>query len=559
MSIIRKYYSRRLQIQRISELESQKKELINRISLLEDIISKYNTENINDLPFFNDILQLLSSGSLIFNFNSKKLYLSNSLKELFESFIPEKEITVDILLNNVHSEDSSFLIELFSLPKTFKKRINGQFRLIPKVKENKEIKYFSVTGTYSKSRQEEYLLICAVRDISKDVKQVKELQRNKEKAEESDNIKTLFLYNISHNIRTPMNSIVGFAELLSMTDPGPERRKEYLRVIKKQSKNLLQLIDDVAEIAKYEIGTMTITKSKCNLNLLLQEILKDVENLRLFARKEQMIIKHILPSTEGVELYTDAGRLQQVLVNLISYLLKFTMQGSIEFGYTLPSDDKVDLFVKDTSFEISKEEQKTIFDRYSQFDAETFDQYDDETGLRLTIAKGIVKLLGGKIWVESEPGFGTTFKLSIPFEKAPILISEHFEEELSKSPQYKWSDKVILIVEDEEVNGLFLEAVFQEANTQTLYAKNGLQAIELCKSINKIDLILMDIRMPVMNGIRATQEIRKFNKTVPIIAQTALTLQEDKENCFLAGCNDAIIKPIDVEELLQMVNKYFSH
>jgi CheY-like chemotaxis protein len=356
-----------------------------------------------------------------------------------------------------------------------------------------------------------------------------------------------------------MNSIVGFAELLSMTDPGPERRKEYLSVIKKQSKNLLQLIDDVAEIAKYEIGTMTITKSKCNLNLLLQETLKDVENLRLFARKEQMVIKHILPSAKGVELYTDAGRLQQVLVNLISYLLKYTMQGSIEFGYNLPNDDKIDLYIKDTSFEISKEEQKNIFDRYSQFDANTFDQYDDETGLRLTIAKGIVKLLGGKIWVESEPGAGTTFKFSIPFEQAPILISEYFEEELSKSPQYKWSDKVILIVEDEEVNGLFLEAVFQEADTQTLYAKNGLQAIELCKSINKIDLILMDIRMPVMNGIKAIQEIRKFNKTVPIIAQTALTLQEDRENCLLAGCNDAIAKPIDVEELLQMVNKYFSH
>jgi CheY-like chemotaxis protein len=129
---------------------------------------------------------------------------------------------------------------------------------------------------------------------------------------------------------------------------------------------------------------------------------------------------------------------------------------------------------------------------------------------------------------------------------------------LTKNPQYRWNDKVILIVEDEEINGLFLEAVFHDTEARTLYAKNGAQAIELCKSINKIDLILMDIRMPVMNGLKATQEIRKFNQSIPIIAQTALSLQEDRQQCLLAGCNDTITKPIDVEELLSLVNKYIS-
>jgi signal transduction histidine kinase len=553
MSIIRK---NSLQ-QKISDLQSVNSELMEKLNFLENQLK--NIENADTFLDTNLIFQMLSSGFLHFNYTTQQLYISPSLSELFEYALSTKEISYDILVNNVHADDKSSLIDLFTFPKNTKKKISGQFRLIPKQKENKEIKYFTWTCTYSKTIEDDTVLVCAMREITKEVKQIRDLQRNKEKAEESDNIKTIFLYNISHNIRTPMNSILGFAELLSLTDPGPEKRKEFISVIKKQSKNLLQLIDDVAEIAKYESGTLTITKSKCNLNLLLYEIKKDVENLRSTSRKEQVEIQQILLSKEGTEVYTDAGRLHQIFFNLISYSLKYSVQGTIQFGYTLPEDDKIDFFVKNTSFDISKEEQKYLFDRSSQYDVNTFSRYDDETGLRLTIAKGIIKLLGGRIWVESEQGSGTIFNFSIPFEKAPSFNTELIEAEISETVQYKWNDKVILIVEDEEVNGLFLEAIFNEAAAQTLYAKNGLQAVELCKSINKIDLILMDIRMPVMNGIKATQEIRKFNQSVPIIAQTALALEEDKQNCILAGCNDTITKPIDVEELLKMVNKYLSH
>jgi len=542
---------------KISELEIMNSDLMNKIKSLEDDINKdkYGTSDTEA----NQIFQLLSSGYLKFNFTNQELTLSPSLHELFDSCLPEKEINYESLINSVHGDDKSSVIDLFTLPKTLKKRLNGQFRLIPRIKENKEIKYFAWSGSYSKSDKDENILICAVREITKEAKQLKDLQRNKERAEESDSIKTIFLYNISHNIRTPMNSILGFAELLSLTDPGPEKRKEFISVIKKQSKNLLQLIDDVAEIAKYESGTLTITKSKCNLNLLLREIEKDVNNLRSSSRKEQVEIQQILPTKEGSEVFTDAGRIHQIFYNLISYSLKYSVQGLIQFGYKLVDEDKIEFFVKNSSFEISKEEQKYLFDRSTQYDVNTFSRYDDETGLRLTIAKGIIKLLGGRIWVESEQGLGTIFNFTIPLEKIPSFTSDSVEEEFSKTEPYKWSDKVILIVEDEEVNGLFLEAVFNEAAAQTLYAKNGLQAIELCKSINKIDLILMDIRMPVMNGIKATQEIRKFNQSVPIIAQTALALEEDKQNCILAGCNETIIKPIDVEELLKMASRYLSH
>ncbi|MBA7582935.1 Sensor protein EvgS [subsurface metagenome] len=499
------------------------------------------------------------AGYFTFNFSNRNLWLSPTLKDLFENCIPaETTLTPELLIENTHPDDKQFLEDLFTLPKIQRKKIAGQLRLTQKIKDYKEIKQFQLNGFYNTLAENEPVLTCVLRDITKEVKLQRDLQRNFEKAEEADKMKTIFLLNISHNIRTPMNSILGFAELLSLTDPGPERRKEYIQVIKKQSKNLLHLIDDVVEIAKYESGSMTVTKTLINTNLFIDDVLRDIEIIRSASRKEQVKLKFI-PTVKEIEIFTDAGRLHQIFINLINHSLKYTKEGSIEVGYHKPEDNKIEFFVKDTGYGMNKEELRFLFDRFNQIDKDEFDRYNDETGFGLTIAKSIVKLLGGKISADSEPGAGTHFSFSIPYDTQPSQKIEAEEEELSLSSQYKWQDRVILIVEDEEVNGLFLEAVFQETGAQTLYAKNGSQAIELCKSINKIDLILMDIRMPVMNGIRATKEIRKFNTSIPIIAQTALALQEDMEQFLLAGCNDSIIKPIEVEELLFLVNKYFGH
>jgi len=305
-------------------------------------------------------------------------------------------------------------------------------------------------------------------------------------------------------------------------------------VIKKQSKGLLQLIDDVAEIARYENGSMTITKTPVNINLLFNDIIKDIDNIRSASRKDHVIITQKIPSRGGVEIYTDGGRLHQVFINLVTHSLKYTVEGNIEIGYALPEENRIDFYVKDTSPGLTREELKSIFDQFSLKNKTDFGRYDDETGLGLTIAKSIIKLLGGRINAESEEENGVTFNFSLPYEAIPSQITQSIEEELISS-QYKWNDRVILIVEDEDVNGLFLEAVFQETGAQTLLAKNGREAIELCKSINKIDLILMDLKMPIMNGLKATEEIRKFNSSIPIIAQTALSQDIDRQNCLLSG------------------------
>jgi signal transduction histidine kinase/CheY-like chemotaxis protein len=500
----------------------------------------------------------LTAGILQYNFNTNTMEVSDTLLQILRNCFPENAVTLDNLLSTVAAEDKVFLQELFSWPKTVRRKVTGSFKLSQKSKDYRETKFFLIVGSYETTPDNENVLICVIKDATKEVKQLKDLQRNLERSEESDRIKTNFLLNISHNIRTPMNSILGFAELLNMTDPDPARRREYIEVIKKQSKTLIQLIDNVAEIAKYESGNMTITKTPVNINLLLKEVVKDVDNIRSASRKEHVFISLNLPSKTGVEIFTDSGRLHQIFINLVNHSLKYTAEGTIEIGYSIGEESRIDFYVKDTSPGLTKTEIKTIFDRFTLLDREELSRYDDETGLSLSIAKSIVRLLGGKISAESEEDKGVTFNFSLPYEKIPSHVPNSIEDELI-SVQFKWSDKVILIVEDEDVNGLFLEAVFQETGAQTLYAKNGKQAIELCKSISKIDLILMDIKMPVLNGLKATQEIRKFNPTIPIIAQTALSLEEDRQNCLQAGCNDLITKPIEVEELLVLVNRYFTN
>jgi CheY-like chemotaxis protein len=541
----------------ISRMNIENSELQNKIDKLE-LKSSYNQNVVFNADDFNNILKIISTGYFTYNLNTSQFLVSEPFTYLFQSYLNTDNINLDSFLNIIHPDDKITIADMFSLAKASKKRINGQFRISPKSKEGKETRFYSINIEYNKDNSEENIATCVIREITREIKQLREVQRSKEKSQESDNLKTVFLSTISHNIRTPMNSILGFAELLSISDPGAERRKEYVRLIKKQSKNLLQLIDEVSEIARYESGTLNITKTKCNLDLLLKEIFKDCNNLKTTLQKDQIGFSLNLPKKETVEVYTDTGRLHQVFINLINYTLKCNSQGNIEIGYKLPGDGKIEFFIKCTSATINKEEQKDLFSQYNQFDINNISRYDEEIGLGFTIAKGILKLLGGRIWLVTEEDDSVSINFSIPFEPVPSIKADNIEDEVDRKIPYRWNNKVILIVEDEEVNGLFLEAVFHDTEARTLYAKNGFQAIELCKTISKIDLILMDIRMPVMNGLKATQEIRKFNQNIPIIAQTALSLEEDRQQCLLAGCNDAVTKPIDVEELLFILNKYLS-
>jgi CheY-like chemotaxis protein len=264
-----------------------------------------------------------------------------------------------------------------------------------------------------------------------------------------------------------------------------------------------------------------------------------------------------LPPNEEIIGYTDSGRITQILSDLLNTSLYFTDRGTIEIGYYKADDTKLEFYVKDSGAGFTADEQKYIFDRLSQVQ-ETIVRKFEGLGLSLTISKGLVKLMGGKIWLESEPGSGATYYFQIPYEELP---HHDMIEEVDEAPslsQYSWKDRIILVVEDDEVNYKFLEALLHNTDARIIHADNGYQAIDLCKSINKIDLILMDLKLPDISGFEATVRIRKLNKDIPVIAQTALVLKDEKEKCLKAGCNDVITKPIEIEKLLSLINKYLN-
>jgi CheY-like chemotaxis protein len=234
---------------------------------------------------------------------------------------------------------------------------------------------------------------------------------------------------------------------------------------------------------------------------------------------------------------------------------QFTEKGIIEFGYELKDAKTIQFFVKDTGIGVRKEDQKLVFNRFRQVE-ETSLRKIGRSGLGLTLSRHIINLMGGKIWFESIPNEGSTFYFTIPVTAQP---EEQPEQHIEQKVSYNWKDKVILIVEDDEINAQFLEAVLDQTQVQTLNAYNGIQAIELCRTINKIDLVLMDIKMPEMSGYEACKKIKSFRPGLPMIAQTAFAESVDKRKCLNAGFDEYISKPIDIELLFSKIYSFFNH
>jgi PAS domain S-box-containing protein len=397
-------------------------------------------------------------------------------------------------------------------------------------------------------------------DVSDQKKTERELIKAKEKAEDSDRLKSAFLANMSHEIRTPMNAIIGFSELLNMEHITEEKKREYRIIINKKGNLLLTLIDDIIEISKFEAGQLNISKKLIDLDEIMNELYSSYLTKKLKEQRDNVELVLRRPGDDEAHMVvTDSGRLQQVVSNLLNNAFQYTMKGKIEFGYAVKDNKTIEFFVHDTGIGLTKDDQKLIFDRFWQVEETTIPK-GRGYGLGLTISKSIVDLLGGKIWVESELEKGSSFYFTIPFEKdnrqARELSINPVESKDKISLDPNWKDKVVLVVEDDEINFSFIEAVLEKSQIQVLRADNGRQAIELCRSINKIDLILMDIKLPEMNGYDSTREIKKIRKEIPVIAQTAFSMKEDKKRCFDAGCDDFISKPIDIDLFMSKLSKF---
>lgn len=386
-------------------------------------------------------------------------------------------------------------------------------------------------------------------DITERKDNEQELIMAKEKAEESDKLKTAFLHNISHEIRTPMNAIVGFSALLGEPDTDIQERKSYIDVITQSSNHLLSIITDIVDISNIEANLIKIVKSELNVNSALKSLCNQFSP-RAGEKNIKLNWETILPDTDA-QILTDRTKLTQILSNLISNALKFTDKGSVKISYSL-KDNFLEFSVSDTGIGISPQFHERIFDRFFQVQNNVSRLYEG-TGLGLSISKAYVDLLGGRIWLSSVPEKGSTFFFTIPYEKVidqPLTISES----RSKDSLMFDEKKVILIAEDIESNYKLIKYFLAGSNTEVIHAMNGKEAVERYFSTAKIDLILMDIKMPVMDGYTAVKLIREKNKVIPIIAQTAYA--DDKDKAIECGCSGFISKPFDRKGLFKVLSEY---
>ncbi len=389
------------------------------------------------------------------------------------------------------------------------------------------------------------------------VERTKELENQimeRKIAEESDKLKSAFLANMSHELRTPMNAIIAFSNFLREPDLPPKKHSEYLNHITTAGDSLLRLIDDIIDIAKLEAKQLKISIGPANVSRMLRELKKVFQKLKV---KNNYNADLVFSHNVNVDyiINTDIMRVRQIMSNLIENAFKYTPQGVVEFGVNR-LDDGLLFFVRDTGIGISREKQQKIFDRFQQIDSELNRKYGG-TGLGLAISKNLTELLGGKIWLESEPDKGSTFFVLIPsndIRMVEVSADASGAAMLIQEKNYNWESKTILVAEDEELNYRVLDSCLSKTNAKVLRAGDGERAVELVRK-EKIDLVLMDIQMPVMDGYIATQIIKKMNKNLPVIAQTSFAMANEKEKCLDAGCDEYLTKPLDLEKLLSTIDR----
>ncbi len=453
-------------------------------------------------------------------------------KHFYDLFIPEKRDMLKI---------ASF--EVFKMKQTFRSFEN------PNVHKDGRVLMLTTSGSPIFDNEGHFKGYRGVdTDYTEKTKILEELTLAKVKAEESDMLKTAFINNISHEIRTPLNGILGFGQLLSEAVLPEEQRKEYFRIIKKSSNRLINTVSDYLDMARLVTGTMEVTKKEFSILDLLEKVTS--------YNREKVEEKHLLLELEVPEnnsdflLYSDPDIIDKVFHILLDNAAKFTSKGVVRFGFRV-LNGHVGFFVSDTGVGIETDKMSKIFDMFSQGDYSNTRGYDG-SGLGLAIAKGMVKLLGGNISVTSEKGKGSIFTFTVPYvavAKPEETIATSYDKSFTKKP-------LILVAEDEELNFMYVEVILKMADFEYIHVVNGAEAVDVCRQNPDISLVLMDIKMPVMNGIEATKLIHDFRPDLPIIATTAYAQTGDENRFMAAGCNGYLAKPIKRVDLLSIMNKF---
>lgn len=381
----------------------------------------------------------------------------------------------------------------------------------------------------------------------------KELNIAKEKAEESDRLKSAFLANMSHEIRTPMNGILGFSNLLKNPEITIEKQQKFVDIIVKSGQRLLSTLNDLMDISFLETGHVKLNLTKVDIKAEVEII---YAHFKLEAADKGLFFNLLKPDeNHEIIINIDREKLFGVLSNLIKNAIKYTKVGGIDFGYKI-KDNLLKFFVLDTGIGIPKDRQEAIFDRFVQADIEDKKVFEG-CGLGLSLAKSYAEMFNGNIYVESVVGQGSKFYFEFPFDN----INDNLTKETLdlKNGETKRSPKIkILIAEDEEFASIFLSLILKDVCSEMVFAKNGIEAVEIFKNNQDIDIILMDIKMPIMGGYEAVSKIREFNKDIPIIAQTAYAMVDDNEKALKNGFNDYVSKPIDKDLLISKISSIYS-
>lgn len=519
---------------------------------------------------FIDVTELAKSKEKLSNSN----IILDTANQLGKIAVWEWDIVTDTIIyknnfwNSIYGESDSNISDRFSEliqpedKETFWKLMNDhfegkselfKFNFRIKDKKNQHSKWVTSSALVSKRDNNGAALrvVGASIDIS-DLKQNEfELVAAKQKAEEANVHKNHFLANMSHELRTPMNGVVGFAELLKNEEVSAKDSKKYIDLIVGNANQLLNLIDDIIDISKIEAGELNMTYSSCNIPELLTELESNFTHLAQANLKPEVKFKAIIPDgLSKLFIETDSARLRQVLSNLIHNAFKFSSEGTVEFSFR-KNNEMLEFYVKDEGIGIPADKLDEVFEMFKQVNYETTISKGG-TGLGLAICRGIIEGFGGELTLTSELGKGSTFTFTIPLKHASAA-----ELKLNKSALNRdFEGSTILIAEDNKSIQFYFETVFKGTGVNLLIANDGQEAVDLFTKHPEIDLILMDIRMPVMNGFEAMDEIFKLNPDAKIIAQTAYVMADDKEKCLAKGCKDVLSKPIDRKRMFEMINEY---
>ena len=383
-----------------------------------------------------------------------------------------------------------------------------------------------------------------------------ELLVAKEEAEKANRMKSMYLANMSHEIRSPMNGILGFAQLLKQNNLSEEKRNEFVDIINDNGKLLLNLIEDIIDLAKIEAGQLKLNFSLFSVADMLTRMHQTYSLNKSLRRKDKVDLRLRLPEVaDQIRLFSDEKRIEQVISNLLDNALKFTESGYVELGL-LKKEGKLIFYVKDSGIGLDGNQLEGIFNRFDQGGISTI-KYGG-AGLGLTICKGIAELLHGSMQVESEPDMGSTFSMAIPLESSARGIMDDKGSEAATAA-HPWLGKTVLVAEDEEVNYVLISEILKETQVSIIHARNGLEALKIVNDPETpVDLVLMDIKMPEMNGYETISSIRKVNREIPIIAQSAYAMNEEIAKCLNLGCNDYITKPIDSGSFISCLGKYLN-